>query len=45
MFVLFLENALSSIRTHMTAFVFEKKQGSVQAWVQTVFDTTANIMH
>lgn len=42
LFVLYLIKVISSIKTHVTAFVFEKT--SFLAWIQIVFGTTLNVM-
>lgn len=42
LFVLYLVKVISSIKTHVTAFVFEKT--SFLAWIQIVFGTTLNVM-
>lgn len=42
LFVLYLIKVKSSIKTHVTAFVFEKT--SFLAWIQIVFGTTLNVM-
>lgn len=42
LFVLYLIKVISSIKTHVTAFIFEKT--SFLAWIQIVFGTTLNVM-
>lgn len=42
LFVLYLIKVISSNKTHVTAFVFEKT--SFLAWIQIVFGTTLNVM-